>query len=110
MMLPVLLMIAALQFLCYELVAGVVNAALAQFVLAISLAFISGLFYPLSFFPDIIKNWAGLLPTGVALSYSTNYISGQAGNGELLCLLAYLAAFLCFGIIARKWRIKRETA
>ncbi|MDR0220291.1 MAG: ABC transporter permease [Lachnospiraceae bacterium] len=108
-LLPVLAMIAALQYLWYELVSGVVNATLTQFVLAVSLAYVSGLFYPLAFFPDAVREWAGLLPTAVALSYATNYMNRQTGSGEILAIAAYLLVFLLLSILARNWRLKRET-
>jgi hypothetical protein len=108
-LLPVLLMIAALQFLWYELVPGVVNAVLAQFVLALSLAYMSGLFYPLAFFPAAVREWAVFLPTAVALSYATDCLGGRAGGGELLGIFVYLLLFLFLGALARSWRLKRET-
>jgi ABC-2 type transport system permease protein len=108
-LLPVLLMVAAMQFLWYELVSGVVNAVLAQFVLALSLAYMSGLFYPLSFFPAAVQEWARLLPTAVALSYATDCLGKQAGGGELFAVVAYLLVFLFLGVLARGWRLRRET-
>jgi hypothetical protein len=108
-LLPVLLMIAAMQFLWYELVAGVVNAVLAQFVLAVSLAYVSGLFYPLAFFPAAVGEWAVFLPTAVALSYATDCLGQYAGGWELLGVFAYWLLFLFLGVLARNWRLKRET-
>lgn len=104
-LLPVVIMLAAFQMLLYEIASGVVNGILAQFVSAISLAYISGCLYPISFFPEVIQRLAYVLPTGVGLRYLRKNLSVQNVWGECIFLLLYTILFLTFLICVRKRRI-----
>ena len=106
-LLPVTAMFAALQFLLYEIMAGVVSGILLQFLCGIGMGYLSGFFYPAAFFPDIMQRLGRIMPTGAALRYVNGSVakeeSGMAGFGVLL----YLAVFLVLSVYVRRSRIRR---
>lgn len=106
-MIPVAAVLTAMQFLLYELVTGVVNGILLQFVCCISMAYLSGCFYPVSMFPDILKRIGEGLPTGLALRYADGGLMGESTPGIGFGLLLYLAVFLGLSMFARSLRIQR---
>ena len=65
----VVILFSALGFFIFEIVTGVINKFLAAFILYIGMAYISGYFYPKSFFTDLLQLVGKYLPTGVAFSY-----------------------------------------
>ncbi len=104
-LLPVVLMLSAFQAFLYEIVPGVVNGVLAQFISAVSLAYISGCIYPITFFPEIVQKAAYYLPTGVGLRYLQKGLSGSNVWPELLLLLLFAAVFAALQTLERKRRI-----
>lgn len=106
-LLPVAAMFAALQFLLYELTAGVVSGILLQFICGIGMGYLSGFFYPAAFFPEVMQRLGNVMPTGAALRYVNGSVakekSGAAGFGVLL----YMAVFLVLSVLIRKNRIRR---
>ena len=107
MLIPVVAAFAAMQFLIYELATGVVGSILLQFVCGIGMAYISGCFYPASMFPDGLRRAGELLPTGVALRYADESLSGDFSAAAGAGLLLYLIIFLGLSMLARKRRIQR---
>ena len=103
---PAVLAVTALQFLLYELTDSVVSGVLLQFICAVGLSYISGCFYPISFFPKIIQALSALTPSGIARGYLSALISGDKCGGELLALLAYTAVLLGLAALLRRRRIK----
>ncbi|MCH5274340.1 MAG: ABC transporter permease [Lachnospiraceae bacterium] len=106
-MIPVVAVLTAMQFLLYELVTGVVNGILLQFICCISMAYLSGCFYPAGMFPDILKRIGEGLPTGVVLRYADEGLMGERTLGIGFGLLIYLAVFLGVSMFARSLRIQR---
>lgn len=105
MIIPVILLIASIHFLLYECISGLIASVLSSFILSISLSYISGYFYPISFFPDSIQQLSKILPTGIALRYLQNGIYfGQIGT-EILPILLYTICFLMAAVFIRKRRI-----
>lgn len=106
-LIPVAAAFAAMQFLLYELVTGVVSSILLQFICGISMAYLSGCFYPASMFPDVLKRIGELLPTGLALSYADARLMGEASLAAGMGLFMYLAVFLGLSVFIRSCRIQR---
>lgn len=104
-MLPVVLLFAAMQLLVYEWIPDLVTAVLAQFLITVGLGYLSGCFYPITFFPAEIQLLAPLLPTGAAMRYSGKLLTGQAFWGELTVMGLYGAGCLSLAILIRKRRI-----
>ena len=103
---PAVLAVTALQFLLYELTDSVVSGVLLQFVCAMGLSYISGCFYPISFFPKSIQLLSSLTPSGIARGYLSALISGGKCGGELVALVAYTAVLLGLAALTRHRRIK----
>ena len=106
-LIPVAAAFAAMQFLLYELTSGVVSSILLQFICGISMAYLSGCFYPASMFPDVLKSIGELLPTGLALSYVDARLMGEVSMAAVMGLIIYLAVFLGLSVFARRCRIQR---
>lgn len=104
-LLPIIVMISAFQVMVDELVPGIVNGVLAQFLVTISLAYLSGCFYPVSFFPEAVQKLANILPTGVGLRYIQNALSMGGNMTDLLAMVLYTLLFLAVQMSWRKHRI-----
>jgi len=109
-LLPVAAMIAALQLLLYEFVSGVISGVLLQFLTAICLGYLSGCFYPISFFPERIQQAARLLPTGIGNRYIGLRFMGQSAGIELVALLLYAIVFLLGAMLVREIKIRKGHA
>ncbi len=107
---PALLMIFSAQILLYELVDGVVSGVLLQFTAAISTSYITGLFYPSSFFPTSVQKIASVLPGGVAFSYAKSLYAGSGVSDSLPLLFAYTALFIASAIVVRKIKTGGDNA
>lgn len=104
---PVLLCISALQFLMYTLVNGLISGLLLNFIGAVTLGYISGCFYPLSFFPKTIQNIASFLPTGIGMDYMGNFLQQKACGVQLCGLLSYAALFFAAAWWTKKRKLER---
>lgn len=105
---PVVFMLAAMQAFLYELVTNVVNGVLLQFLVAVSMGYLSGCIYPVSFFPKPVQPLAMWSPIGTALRYVQKGITGRGAVVELLVLLIYTGLFLGLQIWRRGSRIAEE--
>ena len=99
-LLPAIALLTAMQFLLYEAVSGVINSVLLQFVVAVVMGYISGCFYPSSFFPESVQKFSLLLPTGVAKEYFGNLLLG-VGQGAWQCVWYALALLLIAGVLRK---------
>lgn len=105
--LPVLPVIAAMQLLLYEIVSSLISGILLNFGLAICLAYLSGCFYPLAYFPAGIQKFAEVSPTGIAFSYMTDcYETGISARAA--GLLVWLGVFLLLTTRVRKRKLEGE--
>ena len=104
-MLPVAAVICAMQLLLFELTSDMVSGILLQFLCALSLGYLSGCFYPISFFPESIQMVQPLLPTGVAVNYGGNLLMEESTAIEMVLLLGYLVLFLVLATAVRKRKI-----
>lgn len=104
---PVILMVAALSFFLYELTRDLIGGVLLQFCAGLVLCFLSGCFYPVSFFPEAVRKPAELLPTGLARIRLSECLSGAVSAKVTLGLTA--CAVLFFGA-ALLLRYRKTTA
>ena len=107
-LIPVVVLTATMQALLYEWVTNVVTGVLLQFVVAVSIAYVSGCIYPLSFFPEIMQVIGGYLPIGVALRFMQKSLTLKNTWGELFLILLYILLFLGLHMWKRNARITRE--
>lgn len=107
--LPVILLFAAMQLVIFEWITNPVTGALIQFLGALGLGYLSGCFYPVTFFPAGVQLIAPFLPTGAAMEYSGKMMLGSTAYGELVVMGLYGAGFLLAAVLLRKRRLAGST-
>ena len=106
---PVTALLSAFQLFLFELVSGIVNGVLLQFLSAICMGYLSGCFYPLSFLPEGIRRIAAFLPSGMSLCYLDACMSGQGGILQKLSGMAFsLLLFLGLTVFVRGRKLERS--
>lgn len=105
-MVPAAALLAGLQFFLYELISDVVSGILLQFMAGISLAYLSGCLYPVSFLPEAIQKLAPLLPSGAALQYGIGWMRNAATWREACYMALCLLLFLGLAAGVRERRVK----
>lgn len=108
--LPVIMTITMMQMMLYEMVSGTVNAIVLQFIVALCLAYISGCFYPVSFFPEAMQAFAAKLPSGAGFSYMRRCITGLSVSSDLKAVMGYFVIFALVTVIIRKYRAAGDMA
>lgn len=103
-MIPVAAMLAALELLLYELVTGLVSGIMLQFLCGVAMGYLSGCFYPIDFFPEMIKRVGSILPVGAALRYADGCLVGEPVWLEGAGTILYLTLFLALTVFVRKYR------
>lgn len=103
---PITLMISAMQFLLYEIVHGMVGSIFAQFLVAISMGYLSGCFYPMSFFPESIRRISRFLPAGAAVEYAGKCMLSLRPGSESIIMGMYWIVFLMEAVLVRRYKIK----
>lgn len=105
-LLPVLLFAAAFSFMLYSLSRDMIGGVMLQFFAGVALCFVSGCLYPVYFFPAKIQQLAQWLPTGIARTQLAGIMTGSKPAWTVPVLLAYCAAFLAIGVVARMQQIR----
>ncbi len=104
--LPAVFVITAMQFLLYELISGMINSVLVQFIVAVVMGYIGGCFYPLHFMPDAVQTAASMLPVGAAFNRFASLLTGASNTASLAVCAVYGAALMVLAAVARKLRIR----
>lgn len=107
-LLPVVVLVSVIQAFLYEMVTNVVTGVLVQFVAALSMAYMSGCIYPISFFPEGIQALGTYSPVGMALQYMQKGLTGQTYVKEFLVVVLYIILFLGLHMWRRNYRIAKE--
>lgn len=102
--LPVLVMLAAMSFLMYELASDLVSGVLLQFFTVLVLCFISGCLYPITFFPEAVQNLSAFLPTGIARVQIANCILQSPDVANTVGALVYASVFLTASVLIRRFK------
>jgi ABC-2 type transport system permease protein len=105
-LLPVAIMFAALGFLIFEVLIGVINKILVAFMLYMGMGYVSGYFYPKTFFPDLVQQIGEKIPTGVAFTYMAAVLQGNSTGRYLVLMLGSTLVFLGLAMFAREQKIK----
>lgn len=103
---PAAAAVTAMHLFLYECSSGMVGGIILQFVAALSLGYVSGCFYPTSFFPVILQKAAALLPSGAAVSYAESCISTGGTSSALYILFGYTALFVLLASVIRRLKIR----
>ncbi|MGX8703660.1 MAG: ABC transporter permease [Lachnospiraceae bacterium] len=104
------LCLSALHFLLFSGVSRLLEGLLLSFLVFAALAYVSGLFYPLSFFPKGIRVLATFLPTNAAREEVASALEGTLRFSEslprMLCMAFWGLAFFVGGVFLRIRRCK----
>lgn len=105
-LIPVVLMFCTMHVMIYEIFTGSVGSILAQFLIAIGLGYISGIFYPMAFFPEPVQIFASYLPSGAGFSYVRKIMSGTGALADGFVVMLYFGLFYFISVAVRTYKIK----
>ena len=85
----------ALLYFLSQCVRSLISGTILALLCAIGLGYISGCFYPISFFPEGIQRLAAILPTGILMEYMQRALLGEPGGRLILlsCVWTFLPVF-----------------
>ena len=86
-------MFASMHLFIYEIIYKRVVAVLAELLLSISLGYIGGCIYPISFFPDIIGKLSIFLPSGAGIQVLSD---GMGYSVDIFCFIIILLYSILF--------------
>ena len=86
-------MFASMHLFIYEIIYKRVVAVLAELLLSISLGYIGGCIYPISFFPDIIRKLSIFLPSGAGIQVLSD---GMGYSADIFCFIIILVYSILF--------------
>ena len=104
---PVLLMLSAFNLMLFELTTNVVSGVLLHFFTTLSLCYISGCFYPIYAFPEIIQKIQFIFPTGLARACLANAFVTEV---NALALISNLLFAIVFYVLAVYFRNRKTQA
>ncbi|RKW39747.1 MAG: ABC transporter permease [Lachnospiraceae bacterium] len=88
------IMFASMHLFIYELIYQRVTAVLMEIILGISLCYIGGCIYPLSFFPDIIQKISVLLPSTAGKNILISGLGYRLDLFSLAVVFLYTVLFM----------------
>lgn len=103
-LIPVLLMLSAFNIMLFEITSNTVSGVLMHFFTTLSLCYISGCFYPIYSFPEIIQAIQFVFPTGLARACLANAFVQET---NLLALIANLLFGIAFYLLAVYFRTRK---
>lgn len=86
-------MFASMHLFIYEIIYKRVVAVLAELLLSISIGYIGGCIYPISFFPDIIRKLSIFLPSGAGIQVLSD---GMGYSVDIFCFIIILVYSILF--------------
>ena len=106
--LPLVMVLTAIYQLIYELISDFIAAISTSFVLMLSMAYLSGVFYPASFFADEIKLFIKFLPINSGLEIMQGVFLSQQKGGNVALLVFYSLIAILLSIVIRRRRILKS--
>ncbi len=103
---PVAAMFAAMQFFFFEAAEGIVNGILLQLICGIGMGYLSGYFYPSAFFPERMRAFGELLPSGAAVRFAQAGALGKIPVTAWAAVSVWLAVFLLLSAAVRRGRMR----
>ena len=113
---PAVIIFTALGFFLFNAIDGIISKLLTAFILYMGMAYLSGYFYPASFFPELLQKLGKIFPTGIAFSHvagysqPVGYLSSGGGLSREFCIygiLIYTEVFLILSILIRRKQVKQ---
>lgn len=86
-------MFASMHLFIYEIIYKRIVAVLTELLLGISLGYIGGCIYPISFFPDIIRKLSIFLPSGAGIQVLSD---GMGYSADIFCFIIILVYSILF--------------
>lgn len=103
----IIIPIASFLVLLYEIAPTTSSAVLSYFIISLTLAFISGFFFPDALLPTSIKNLAIFTYTKDMFEYTTNIFYANDVFKNMLSLTLHSFAFLCLATIIRERNLNK---
>lgn len=102
---PAVIMLLLMQFAIYEWIPNPIAAILLQFIIAISMGYISGIFYPAYFFPEAVQKLATVLPVGACFGLMRKALADTLAINDYALISLYAVLFFGLAVFARQRRI-----
>ncbi len=101
--LPVTVLAASFSFFVFSLTDSLLGGVLLHFLLSVGMCFLSGCMYPVSFFPDGIRQLAPWLPACAC----REFLAGGSPLRHLIALTGWTAVFFAAAVFLRWRRVRR---
>ncbi|MBR5650263.1 ABC transporter permease [Pseudobutyrivibrio sp.] len=105
-LIPVCIMFSALGFMIFEILIGVINKILVAFMFYIGMGYVSGYFYPKTFFPGLVQRIGEIIPSGVAFRYISQILTRGHVGFSCLWMFGYTVVFLVVATGLRQQKIR----
>ena len=103
---PVILLACAIDILLYEISPNLITGVLMQFLVMISLAYASGVFYTVQTMPGSLKKISSVLPTGQALRYLQLSARNRSSyTSQLVCTCVWTVILVSVTILIRRRKL-----
>lgn len=102
---PIVIALGAMSFLLYEVTTNLISGVLLQFFALLALCFVTGCFYPVTFFPESVQTLAAYLPTGIARTQLAESFAGVLHFDGALMLLGYGGVFFGIAVLIRRVKV-----
>ena len=106
---PIIAMISSFNIMIFEITDDIKSGVLLQFIVSLSLCYITGCLYPIYTFPAFIQKISYVLPTGLARSLLSNSFYQDTTLVPLLGVILYTLIFFCTTIFIRNLKINKKT-
>ena len=106
--LPLVAVMTSIYQLLYELISDLIAAISTSFVCMLSMAYLSGVFYPANFFTDRLKVLIEFLPINLGLEVMRGLFLYEPESKGILLLLCYTLVDVILSIVIRRMRILKS--
>jgi hypothetical protein len=106
--LPLVAVMTSIYQLLYELISDLIAAISTSFVCMLSMAYLSGVFYPANFFTDRLKVLIEFLPINLGLEVMRGLFLSEPESKGILLLLCYTLVDVILSIVIRRMRILKS--
>jgi hypothetical protein len=106
--LPLVAVMTSIYQLLYELISDLIAAISTSFVFMLSMAYLSGVFYPANFFTDRLKVLIEFLPINLGLEVMRGLFLSEPESKGILLLLCYTLVDVILSIVIRRMRILKS--
>lgn len=97
--------VSALQYFLTQLVRSLAGGVLLSFCCVAGLSYLSGCFYPLSFFPSSIQKISAWTPAGLLMEYMQRILTGDSVGMLPVLLMLWVLLFVGASVGVKKFRL-----